>query len=465
MTIGKKNFSRREFIKKNSLTGLGAFMAIGSPAFALSCFNGDIKTPAILGGAPVRTKSWYSWPVWDVDKDEAAIIDVMRSGIWCRVERGGHVVTEFENKWAETIGSKRCLALVNGTNSLITSLNMLDVGGGDEVIVTPYTFIATITSILEVGAMPVFADIDPETFQIDPVKIEQKITSRTKAILPVHILGLPCDIERIMDIARRHNLVVVEDACQAWLAEVNHQKAGTFGNAGCFSFQNSKNLAIGEGGAIVSDDEEFMDRCVSYSDNGRPYGSADLVGGGYVRRGNNLRMTEYQAAIGLAQLNRLDEETTIRNRNAQYLKTRLSAIPGILPYRLYDNVTRAAFHLFPFRYKKDMFKGMHRNRFLEALNAEGIPASRGYPGNLNKMEYLNEAFNSKNFKMMYPKDMLDFHLYVENNRTPENEHLCNEEAVWFYQSMLLGNNSDMDDIYNAIEKIHENADKIVASTT
>ncbi len=438
-------------------------MAMSSPAIVFAGHSGDISKPAILGGSPVRTKGWYDWPVWDIEQDEAAVINVLRSGIWCRVEEGGHVVSEFEDKWAGLIGSKRCLAMVNGTNSLITSLNMLNVGAGDEVIVTPYTFIATINAILEVGAMPVFADIDPETFQIDPAKIQEKITSRTRAILPVHILGLPCDIVRIVEIARRHDLVVVEDACQAWLAEVNHQKAGTFGNAGCFSFQNSKNLAIGEGGAIVSDDDAFMNRCGSYSDNGRPYGSADLVGGGYVRRGSNLRMTEYQAAIGLVQLKRLDEQTTTRNRNAAYLRSKVSNIPGILPYRLYDNVTRAAFHLFPFRYKKEEFSGLHRNDFIKALLAEGVPASPGYPGNLNSMEYLNEAFQSKNFQMVYSKEMLDFDQFVDNNRTPENEHLCNEEAVWFYQSMLLGTNSDMDDIFNAIEKVHANAGKIKAA--
>jgi perosamine synthetase len=460
MTSEKRTYSRREFIRQNSLSGLGAFMAINSPAIIFAG-SGDSKVPAILGGAPVRTKGWHEWPVWD-KKDEAAVVEVLRSGIWCRVERGGHVVTEFEKQWAGLIGSKRCLAMVNGTNSLITSLNMLNVGAGDEVIVTPYTFIATINAILEVGAMPVFADIDPETFQIDPVKIEQKITSRTRAILPVHILGLPCDIVKIVDIAKKNNLVVVEDACQAWLAEVNNKKAGTFGNAGCFSFQNSKNLAIGEGGAIVSDDEEFMNRCGSYSDNGRPYGSADLVGGGYVRRGSNLRMTEYQAAIGLSQMQRLEQQTVTRNRNAAYLRSKVVNIPGILPYRLYDNVTRAAFHLFPFRYKKENFEGLPRQHFIQALHAEGIPASNGYPGNLNSMEYLNEAFRSKNFQVVYPKEMLDFGAYVERNRTPENEHLCNEEAVWFYQSMLLGTNSDMDDIYNAVEKIHKNAGKIKA---
>ncbi len=154
------------------------------------------------------------------------------------------------NGWCQT-----CLAVVNGTNALIASLNQFDIGAGDEVIIGPYTFISTIICILQNGAMPVFVDTDPETFQIDADKIEAKITPRTRAILPAHTLGMPADMEKIMQIAAKHNLIVVENACLSWLAEINHKKVGTFGNAGCFSFQTSKNIPIGEGGAIVSDDE------------------------------------------------------------------------------------------------------------------------------------------------------------------------------------------------------------------
>jgi dTDP-4-amino-4,6-dideoxygalactose transaminase len=354
--------------------------------------------------------------------------------------------------------------VVNGTNSLIISLKMLDIGGGDEVIVTPYTFIASVHAILETGAMPVFADIDPATFQIHPENIRKKITPRTRAIMPVHILGLPCDMPAIMDIARQHNLLVVEDACQAWLAEINNKKVGTFGEVGCFSFQNSKHLAIGEGGALISDDEDFINRCRSYHDTGRSIGrSDDLVGGTYVRMGNNLRMTEYQAAIGLSQLKRLDKETTLRNKNAAYLKSRVSNIPGIFPYELYSHVTRASFHLFPFRYKKEEFSGMTRSQFLRAVNAEGVSCWGGYSGNLNQMPYLKDAFQSKNYRLMYPASMLDFEQYIEQNWCPESEALCNGEAVWLSQNMLLGNSSDMDDIYHAIEKVHKHSALIKAA--
>lgn len=454
--MAKRDVSRRKFLKQSSMSGVGAALVIGdvaSPLFAVYEKRGGI--PAILGGQPIRSKSWPKWPIWNPATDEDRLLEVLRSGTWSRAG----VVAEFEKKWAETVGAKRCLTVVNGTNALITSLVQLDIGGGDEVIVPPYTFIATIQAVLQTGAMPVFVDTDPETFQINVDKIEEKITSRTKAILPVHIAGLPADMVRIMEIATRHDLVVVEDACQAWLAEINHQQVGTFGHAGCFSFQNSKNMPIGEGGAIVSDDEEFMDRCYSYHNFGVPYGSVGEGSTGIVRLGTKLRLTEYQAAIGLAQLKRLEEQTVIRNKNAEYLKGRIQEIPGILPYKLYENVTRAAFHLFPFRYKKEEFKGLPRAVFLKALVAEGIPCSTGY-ATLNDMPYLENTFRTKNFKKMYPKEMLDFDRYKMQNQCPENDRLCNEEAVWFKQNTLLGDKSDIKDIVNAIEKIKINAEKI-----
>lgn len=467
MERSNKHYSRREFLRQGIAAGSGAAIALGTgTAFATglapSFFTGtagDTGKPAILGGQAVRAKDWPDWPIWNPETDEQKVLEVLRSGIWSRKQ----VVDEFEEKWAATIGTKRCLAMVNGTNSLITALVQMGIGGGDEVIVPPYTFIATVAAVIATGAMPVFVDTDPETFQIDARKIEAKITPRTRAILPVHILGLPADMVRIMAIARKHDLLVLEDACQAWLAEIDHKKVGTFGHAGCFSFQNSKNLPIGEGGAIVSDDEEFMDRCYSYHNCGFPYGTmVGAVGAGSVMAGTKLRMAEYQAAIGLAQLKRLDEQTTLRNKNAAYLKSQIADIPGIIPYKLYDNVTRCAFHLFGLRYKKEDFQGLSRDGFLQALRAEGIPCSSGYIP-LNNQPYLGHAFQTKNFQKMYPSEMLDIDAYLARNECPENDRLCTE-AVWFTQNLLLGSREDMNDIAAAIEKVHKNADSIVKGT-
>lgn len=422
--------------------------------------NQNINVPAILGGEKAHQGGWPKWPAWDPLADEPKLLETMRRGAWSR----GGLTTEFEEKWAELIGTKRALAVVNGTNALNTALAQLEIGWGDEVLVTPYTFIASVSCILFNGAIPIFVDVDPETFQMDPRKIEAKIGPKTKAIIPVHILGLPCDMESIMKIAKKHNLLVVEDACQAWLAEINGKKVGSFGNAGCFSFQTSKNMPIGEGGAIVSDDEQFMDRCYSFHNYGNPYGSyVGQFDSGTIMIGTKLRLAEYQAAIGLTQLVRLEEQTKIRNENAEYLKSLLGKIPGITPYKLYENVTKAAFHLFPFRYNKEAFKGLPRNQFLQALRAEGVPCQSGY-NELNRMPFLKNAFESKYFRKFYSAEELNFDAYKERIKTPLNEKLCNEEAVWFTQNILLGSKSDMQNIANAIEKIHKNVDQIVAKT-
>ena len=451
-----KRFHRRDFIKQGSVATAATVISTSLTSSLLANSTKGASEAAILGGQPARTSPWQVWPMWNPQTDEKRLIEDIRSGVWSR----SSLVTEFEVEWARALGVKRSLAVVNGTNALIASLIQLDIGGGDEVIIPPYTFIATAAAVIATGAIPLFADIDPETFQIDPEKIEPKISPRTRAIIPVHILGLPANMPRIMEIAKKHNLIVIEDACQAHLAEINHRKVGTFGHAGCFSFQNSKNLAIGEGGAIVSDDIEFMDRCYSYHNYGNPYGTVvGAVGAGTLIPGNKLRITEYQAAIGLAQLKRLDEQTTVRNVNAAYLRSKIKNIPGIIPYRLYENVTRAAFHIFPFRYKKEEFSGLPRKDFLNALNAEGIPCSGGYQP-LNTMPFLGNAFQTKNFKKMYPGTMLDINKYNEQNRCPANDQLCNEEAVWLNQNMLLGPKKDMDDIFMAIEKIQKNAEKI-----
>ena len=450
------SYTRRKFIRQSALTGAGVAAGMSLPAGKLTgAVTVTDDTPDLLGGSPLAAHDWPSWPIWKRE-DEELLLKVMRSGVWSRSK----VADEFEQKWAEALGAKRCLTVVNGTNALNTALAQLDIGWGDEVLVTPYTFIASVSCILFNGAIPVFVDIDPETWQMDPDEIEKKITPHTKAILPVHILGLPCDMKRIMAIADKHDLLVVEDACQAWLAEIDGKKLGTIGHAGCFSFQNSKNLPMGEGGAIVSDDDEFMDRCYSYHNYGNPYGSvAGEVGAGTIMVGTKLRLAEYQAAIGLAQLSRLEAQTTTRNENAEYLRSMIREIPGIIPYRLYDDVTRAAYHLFPFRYDKNEFKGLSRDRFIQALRAEGVPCSSGYT-ELNKMPYIENAFKSSNFKKFYPENRLDYGAWMENNQCPQNEKLCNEEAIWLYQYMLLGSREDMNRIAAAIEKVHRNAEKL-----
>ena len=448
--MNRKNLTRRRFLAAASTGAIAVAVSGRAPAYGNA--SKTAGKPAILGGKAIRTKPFHGWPVWDKSAEEH-ILSILRSGNWYRGR--GETVTEFEKKYAELLGVKRCICTMNGTNALLTAMHVLDVGVGDEVIVSPYTFIATYNVVIGSSALPVFADTDPETFQINPDKIEQRITKRTRAIMPVHILGLPANMDRINAIAKKHNLIVIEDACQAWLAEWKGKKCGTLSDLGCFSFQNSKHLPIGEGGAVVGNDDEIMDRVHSYHNCGRPYGCVERTSR-YPIIGTNRRMTEYQAAIGLSQIQRLEADTEKRNKNAQYLTSRIKGIPGILPHRLYKEVTRAAYHLYPFRYKKEQFNNMSRDRFLAALRAEGIPCSSGY-GPQYKDGLIEAALNSKNFKRSFSKARLD--RYRDELHYPDNDRLC-EEAVWLSQTLLLGSKSDIDDIADAIQKIYENRDKL-----
>jgi perosamine synthetase len=459
--MSSKKHSRRDFLVKNATGGLGALLAPSLMAAGGASHLAKIATekPAILGGSQAwSNQRWPSWPRWVPETDEPRVLQVLRSGVWSRAG----VVSEFEKEWANTIGTKRCLTLVNGTNALVTALAQLGVGAGDEVLVPPYTFISTVTAVLSNNAIPVFVDIDPLTYQMDPAKIEAKITPRTKVILPVHIMGLPADMKRINAIAKKHKLFVLEDACQAHLAEIDGKKVGSFGDAGCFSFQNSKNLAIGEGGAIVSNDDKFMDKCFSYQNLGNPYGTAiGAVGAGSIMQGTKLRLSEYQAAVGLALLKRLEDETTIRNENAAYLSKLLADVPGIIPQKTYADTTRGAYHLYAMRFKSDAFKGLSRDNFMKALRAEGVPASGGY-AQLNIQPFLAQTFGTQTYRKIYSKNELDIQKYNQANRCPENVMLCNE-AVWFTQNMLLAERKDMEFIAAAVHKTYNNADKLKAS--
>lgn len=445
--------SRRQFLAAAST---GVFAAASGGITACGNVNKKSGTLAVLGGEPVRTKAWSPWPIWDRSCEDD-MLSVLRSGDWF-VRRGkDRWVQKFEKKYAELLGAKKCGTTASGTTALMTALHVLNVDAGDEVLVSPYTFIASYNAILQAKALPVFVDTDIETFTMNPKKIEERINGRTKAIMPVHILGLPCDMDRINAIAKKHNLAVVEDACQAWLAEYRGKMCGTLGDLGCFSFQNSKNLPSGEGGAIVGNDEELIDRCISYHDCGRSVGKMKGLYGGNAVRGLNFRMQHFQAVILLSQMKRIKRDADARLENALYLSSRIKDIPGIIPYKLADGATRSAYHLYPFRYKKESFNNIPKKKFLSALSAEGIPCSGGYGPQYND-GLIEESLNSKGFKRLFSEERLK--KYRDEIHYPDNDQLC-KEAVWFFQSLLIGSKSDMDDIADAISKIYENRDKLV----
>ena len=403
--------------------------------------------PALLGGTPVRRSKFPAWPVAD-SREEEALVGLVRSGKWFRGER----VAAFESAYASLTGARHCLATANGTSALITSLSALGIGPGDEVIVPPYTFVATINAVLLMHALPVFVDSDLDTFQIDARKIEPAITDRTRAIVPVHLGGAAADLDTTLAVAKKRGIPVIEDACQAHLAEWRGRKVGTYGATGCFSFQASKNLNSGEGGAVLTNDEELVEKCYRFHNNsrGRRNTGADFS---YRNTGANLRMTEFQAALLAAQMTRLEAQSRTREQNAAYLTNLLEQIPGIAPARMYQGCTRNAYHLYMFRYDSSQFSGLPRATFLRALAAEGIPASGGYSP-LNKEPFLEDAFSSRGFAAIYSKQRLQ--AWREQNRCPVNDRLCGE-AIWLTQTMLLGPKQDMDDIADAVRKVRSHA--------
>jgi len=425
-----KNVTRRKFIISTSAGAAGTLLANPIPVFGNSK-DGLVSELAIKGGKPVRTEGWLNWPVWNHDADKP-MLSVLESGNWYR--GNGNKATEFEKEYAELIGVKRALATASGTTALSTALHVMDVDAGDEVIVSPYTFIATYNVVFMQKALPVFADTDQETFTINPKKIEEKINERTKAILPVHILGLPADMNRINAIAKKNNLAVIEDACQAWLAEYEGKKCGTLGDLGCFSFQNSKHIPSGEGGAVVGNDDRLMDLCNAFHNCGRASGESMAGLGRNPVRGSNKRMAEFQAVILLSQIKRAVKDADKRLENALYLNSKLKEIPGIIPYKLADGATRSAYHLYPFRYKAAHFDDLPREKFLAALSAEGIPCSQGY-GKQYFDGLIEDAITSRGYKRLFSEQRLNSYR-EELHNLPDNDQLT-DEAVWFGQNMLL----------------------------
>ncbi len=251
---------------------------------------------------PVRARPFPDWPVFD-EREIEALTEVVRSGKWG--ELAGSKVLEFQRAFAAYQQARHGVCVVNGTAALQIGLRALGVGPGDEVITTSYTFIATPNAALSLGAVPVFVDIDPDTYLLDPACIEDAITDRTHAIVPVHLFGAACDMDAILDIARRRHLAVLEDACQAWGAEWNGRRVGALGDLGTFSFQSSKNINAGEGGMIVTNDDALEDLVWSLHNVGRRRGGEWYE---HVRVGWNYRMTEFQAAMLLVQLTRLPEQ-------------------------------------------------------------------------------------------------------------------------------------------------------------
>jgi dTDP-4-amino-4,6-dideoxygalactose transaminase len=401
---------------------------------------------AVLGGEPVRAKSWPSWPD-SRQEDVDAVSEVVRSGKWWSYD--GSNTRLFEAEFARYHDARHGVTVNSGTSALTVALEALDVGPGDEVIVPAYTFQATATSVFLANAVPVFADIEPSTLNIDPDSAAAVMTRRTRAIVPVHIAGLPAGMERIRGLAGPRGIAVLEDAAQAHGAVWRGRKVGSIGDAGAFSFQASKNLPSGEGGIVLTSDDEVAARAAGIRDcgrvEGRPFYEHHLLG-------YNFRITEMQTALLRSRLRHLETETELRWRNGQALTAGLKALPGIEPLDPEPGPgDRRAYHLYPVRLRSEQLGGVTRDRFMEALSAEGIPCSAGYGQPL----YKNPVFVERNFRGRgCPFSCWDYGAQADYRdvNCPVTEELC-QQVIWLFHSLLLGSDDDVQDISKAFEKV------------
>lgn len=386
-------------------------------------------TLALYGGTPTRTSPFPAWPIFGAEEEEL-LLKALHSGHWGALE--GQMVPSFEREFADLHGARYGVSVVNGTMALAVALRALGIGPGDEVLVPPYTFIATASAALMVGAIPVFVDVDEETMLLDPAKIDAAVTPRTKAIIPVHYGGCPADMDQILAAAKRHGLKVIEDAAQAHGAAWRGTPVGALGDVGTFSFQSSKGMSAGEGGIMLTNDPAVDEMLWSLQNVGRRRGGAWYE---HVRIGWNLRLTEFQAAVLRPQIRRLPEQVAQRTAAAAYLDRGLAEIPGIRLPRIPDGVTAHSYHLYFFRWRGG---GLSKPEFVRALNAEGIPCFEGYVP-LNR----NEAIREEIARLGGPAPAV----------CPVAERAVAEELVVLRMPILHADQGALDDVVTALAKV------------
>lgn len=382
---------------------------------------------AIHGGPPAVSGPPPTWPEVD-ESDRRAILDVLESKVW-----GGYhpAVGELEHRMASDHGAAFGIAVANGTVSLEIALAAAGVGPGDEVIVPPISFVASATAIARVGAVPVFVDVDPLTINLDPERAADAITDRTRAIVLVHFAGCPADLDAYVAMSRERQLTLIEDCAHAPGAKWRGHLVGSFGAFGSFSFQASKNLTAGEGGMLLTSDPELAETARSIANQGRRTGGLWYE---HVRVGTNARLTGFQAALLLSQLNRLPEQTRRREAAAERLRSGLRAVDGLepTPPALDSRVGAHAYHIFSMRLEADIF-GASRARVIEALAAEGVPVTASYPHPL----YRNALFASEPHR-------------VED--CPQAEAYC-RDGIWLPHQALLAEPTWIDSVVEAVEKV------------
>ena len=417
---------------------------------------------ALQGGTPIRTEPYNAWPEFD-ESDVEAVVDALRTGNWATGE-GDRSLTNFERSFAAYQGAEYCLAVSSGTSALEIALRALRLPRGSEVILSPYTYMASPTAVLNVGLVPIFVDMDPETYNIDPRLIEAAITEHTGAIMTVHFGGLACDMGVVLDIARRHALKVIEDSAHAHGSTWNDRGLGTIGDVGCFSLGPGKNLTPGVGGAVMTNDLENYKHAIAYSEMD--------IGGRVMRFGEmgldaqaaepdewfpysagNRRLGGVLAALASAQLDRLEGQTQRRSQNGRYLAELLEDVDGLSSRREDEYVTRNANHLHIVRYDPEGFDGLPRSRFIEAMQAEGIGIRAGYARPMNRADLFSDP--NGELTLVWPRGDGGPDVDYASMSCPHAERACATEDLWITQVMMLSGSQAMEEIVEGAEKVRD----------
>ena len=403
---------------------------------------------ALNGGTPVRNQPYAPWPQYG-EEEEKALLDALHSREW-----GGYhpAVKELEASFAAFHQVPHGVSCVNGTVALEVALRALGIGPGDEVIVTPYSFIASASAILLCRATPVFADIDAESFDLSPAAAEAAITPRTKAMIVVHFGGRPAEMDAFKKIAERHNLGLIEDAAHAHGARWMGVPVGGWGDAATFSFQSFKLMTAGEGGMILTKDAKIAERCWSYCNQGRKRGGGWFD---HFSLGTNYRMTAFQAAVLNAQLRRMPEQTKKRAASVAYFREGLREIPGLVLPEEDPRIEQHPNYLLTFWYEPEAFSGAPRELVVEALQAEGIPFKLTYPHPL----YRNPLFVTEQ-ESLARANWSAAQDYTKL-RLPVAERVC-REGVWLSHNAFLGEKRDVDDVLEGLRKVQKLASTLEA---
>jgi len=383
---------------------------------------------AINGAKPLIQKEFPCWPVWD-DDDLKEVQQVIKSGEW---GIGGKKIDKFAEVFSKYHHTRFAVPVANGSVAIDLVLESLDIGEGDEVIVPDITFMATAAAPIRRGAETVLIDIDPDTFCMNPELLEDLITDNTKAVIPVHLGGHPCDMESIMTIADKYGLHVIEDCSHAHGALWSKKYVGTYGDCGTFSLQASKTLNCGEGGVIVTDNEKLFDMCNSIANAGRAAGPLDYH---HYRCGTNYRLTNIQAALLLSQMKKFDEQCKKRDQNGKLLTDLLNQIDGVKPQMRAPKLGRHGYYLFIFVIEA----GIPKEKFKKALQAEGVPVQLEYPG-IHELEFIRKK-------------------KTVTGTFPVAEHVY-RNSVWLFHHPLLADTDSVHKIADAIKKVIDNKDEL-----